>query len=112
VSILSIFNRIKALAKEKDITMNSICRAIGKSSSYFADKERLGKDIPEDILVIVADRLGTTVAYLRGETDEKEKPAPPKGDELSDEINRLINELTPENKLKVAAEIVRLYKEQ
>ena len=71
---MSIFDKIRSLAKEKDITLNSICRAIGKSTSYFADKERLKKDIPEDILVIVADRLGTTVAYLRGETDEKEKP--------------------------------------
>ena len=36
VSILSIFDKIRSLAKEKDITLNSICRAIGKSTSYSA----------------------------------------------------------------------------
>ena len=33
---MSIFDKIRSLAKEKDITLNSICRAIGKSTSYSA----------------------------------------------------------------------------
>ncbi len=66
--------RIKSMAAERDVTMNSLCRAIGRSSSYFADKRRTGGKIPDSAMEVIAARLGTTAAYLRGETDDPEPP--------------------------------------
>ena len=67
---LGEIDRIRQLAKSRDITMNSLCRAIGKSSSYFADKRRTGSPIPQDVLDIIAARLGTTISYIIGECED------------------------------------------
>ena len=72
-------DRIKELARERDVTMNSLCRAIGRSTSYFSDKRRTGSAIPDDTLEIIAKRLSTTAAYLRGDTSDPSLPEPAYG---------------------------------
>lgn len=68
-------DRIRALAKEKGLSLSFICSKLGVAHVYFIDIDKSGRDIPEDKLNIIADLLNTTPEYLKGETDQKEKPA-------------------------------------
>lgn len=70
---MDTIDRIRALAKERDISQNSICRKIGKGNSYFSDKKRTNGSIPDEVLFIIAERLDTSVAYLKGLTDDPER---------------------------------------
>lgn len=94
------FDRIRELAKERDISMNSICRKIGKSSSYLADKQRMGRDIPDEYLLVIAERLNTTPEYLRGETDDP--MIRETGNEL-DELREKLSRLSKEGQAKAEA---------
>lgn len=69
---MTIVQRIKKMAQEQGISMAYLCKKIGLSSrTYFNDIEKHSREIPLDKLTIIADALRTTVAYLKGETEEK-----------------------------------------
>lgn len=68
-------DRIRALAKEKGLSLSFICSKLGVAHVYFIDIDKSGRDIPDDKLAIIADLLNTTPEYLKGETDIKEKPS-------------------------------------
>jgi transcriptional regulator with XRE-family HTH domain len=76
-------SRIKGLAKESGRTMSYLCQKMGVARVYFNDIEKSGREIPSEKLAIIADALDTTVDYLLGNTDKKEKPTV-KDDGLSD----------------------------
>jgi len=67
-------DKIKALAKEKGISITFICAKVGQQRSYLNDVKQGKTSIPPDRLEIIADILNTTPAYLKDETDQKEKP--------------------------------------
>lgn len=67
-------DRTRSLAKERGISLTFICKRLSLNNVYFIDREKAGKEIPDKKLEVIADVLFTTVAYLRGETDEKERP--------------------------------------
>jgi len=89
-------DKIYDLAKEKGIKLSHICEKLGVARTYFADIRNKGLDIPESRLSVVADILSTTPAYLKDETDEKNKPA-----EILDErvvkLNELMKKLSPDD---------------
>lgn len=69
-------NKIRAMAKENKRSLSYLVSAIGLNSrTYFNDVEKNGRDIPDKYLSIIAKELNTTVAYLRDETNVKEKPS-------------------------------------
>lgn len=50
-----------------------LCKKMGVARVYFIDFVKQGRtDIPSDKLSVIAETLNTSVAYLQGETDEKE----------------------------------------
>ena len=62
--------RIRELSTQKGIKQKHICASIGVAESFFADWKN-GKTSPsEEKLEKIAEILGTTVAYLKGETSE------------------------------------------
>lgn len=68
------FDKLNRLFKETGVTKSSIANKLNRNRSIFNDWEK-GKSVPSDAqLEIVAQALGTTTAYLRGETDIKERP--------------------------------------
>lgn len=67
-------DKIKALAKEKGVSITFLCQAIGQGAYYFNDVKRRNGSIPEDRLTVIADLLDTTIDYLTDKTDQKEKP--------------------------------------
>lgn len=67
------FDRLKILLRETGVTKSSIAEKMHRNRSIFNDWAK-GKSAPsEDQLEIVAQALGTTVAYLCGESDVKER---------------------------------------
>ena len=73
---------IRELAKQNDLPLAFLCRRIGVAKVYFNDIDKSGRDIPDDKLSVIADLLNTTPEYLKGETDQKEKPVANTDDEL------------------------------
>ena len=102
-----IVDRIKTLCKELGIKQQYLFQRLGVNRTLFADWER-GKSKPSDSHIqTIADILHTTPAYLRGETDEKEKPAIESlsDSELDVEFMRLFKQLSPEQQEIIKASI-------
>lgn len=76
-------DKIKKLAKEQGKSLSFICAQLKTSRTFFLDVERGKSSLKPDRLAQIAEILGTTPEYLRGETDIKEKPL--LSEELSDE---------------------------
>ncbi|NCB51943.1 MAG: hypothetical protein EOM54_08705 [Clostridia bacterium] len=76
-------DRTRDLAKERGISLSFICKRLGLNNVYFIDREKASKEIPDQKLAVIADVLFTTVSYLKGETEEKERPATEQGGGLS-----------------------------
>ena len=63
-------DRIQELAQAQGVSMRYLCELVGKRRRGFFADIRNGKDyIDENELTIIASRLGTTVDYLTGKTD-------------------------------------------
>lgn len=87
------FDRLERLIKDQGKKKSFLCELAGKRRGYIADAKAGNGTISDETLAIFARELGTTVAYLTGESDEvrpKEKPADPKIDGLSDYELRLL----------------------
>jgi transcriptional regulator with XRE-family HTH domain len=76
---LVTIDRVRSLAKERGISLTFICKRLGLNNVYFIDREKAGKEIPDQKLAVIADVLFTTTAYLKGETEEKERPVTAQG---------------------------------
>lgn len=90
-------DKIKELAKEQGKSMAFLCTKLNVTKTYFADIARGKNTLKPDRLAQIADILGTTPEYLRGETDIKEKPA--ENGELSEDDIKLLaffNRLPPQ----------------
>lgn len=106
---MNTIERIKQLAKEQDITIAAICRKIGVSKGYFTEAAARNRTLPPERLQQIAAILNTTVEYLRGETDQKEKPAV--SGELSTlekEIIELVSKLS-EKDIETIIQIIKLF---
>lgn len=85
------FDRFEELRASRGVTKKFITDAIGRTSQTVQDWKN-GKSEPNDSQIgIVAQILGTSVEYLRGETDEsiKKEPVPMKEDEFTARYLRL-----------------------
>ena len=99
---MCITNRIKNLAKQKGIKMKFLCEKLGESDAFFGSVNAGRRKITPDKMEMIAEILGTTPEYLRGETDDpgiKKAPSTEPGsirpDQLA-EINRLWAALPPD----------------
>lgn len=68
------FGRLDALIKETGKKKNYLCGLLGRGEYYIRDAKNKNIDIPAEYVAIWADELSTTVDYLQGYTDVKEKP--------------------------------------
>lgn len=67
--------RAKKIAERKGINISFVCREIGKSRGYISQMLTTERDLPEELLMPVANALGVTVEELTGESEQKEKPS-------------------------------------
>lgn len=92
--------RAKQIAKSKGVSFAFVCTQIGKSRGYLAEILANNRDIPEKMLEPVAQALGVTVAELKGEPEQKEKPAPDES-ELDAAFSTVLDQLTAEELAEV-----------
>lgn len=62
-------DRIKALAKEQGKSITYLCSLLNRPKYYLNDIKKNDSEMPEEYLKTIANELNTTVAYLKGETD-------------------------------------------
>ena len=104
--------RIEEIAKEKGLSLSFVSTQLGLRRTYLKDVKAGRSSIPADRLAQIAEILGTTPEYLRGETDIKEKPAD--SGELSEDDKKLLaffNRL-PEKVQNLFADMEHLSPEQ
>ena len=76
-----IVSRIDTLAKSKGTSIAEIERSVGFGNGKIGKWKKAPKSPPFESLLVVANYLETTIAYLTGETDapsagiKKERPA-------------------------------------
>ena len=106
--VLFDYTRFEELRAQKGITKKFIADKLNRAPAICTDW-RLGKSSPNyDQMQIIADILDTTVEYLDGQTDQKEKPAD-KVDELDAKFNEIWGDLTEEQK-EAAIAFMRAFK--
>lgn len=115
---MSTVDRITNLAKQKGITQAFISSKIGVHRNWLSCVRRDNVKISDERLAIIADILGTTTAYLKGETDDPSpdnKKSPSEVDELLQqpditELLALYRSL-PEKEQKRALSVLKALKE-
>lgn len=114
----SMNTNFKKLLLERGETAASVGRAVGMPVSTTKQYSTGERSVGRKWSAAIAAHFGVSPEYIMDLTDDpgiketKKEPAAPKDDELTQEINRLFAELTPENKLKAAAEILKLRRMQ
>ena len=94
VSLLFLYDRFEALRESRGITKSFIAQSLGRSATLCQDWKQRKSQPSEAQLREVARILGTTEAYLRGETDDPSpspSPTPPPG--RDEELERLLGSL-------------------
>ena len=108
-----IYDRFDALIRETGVTKASIARRLGRTPTVCQDW-KAGKSEPNDEqLRIVAAALGTTPAYLRGATDQKNLPAadaPGEEDPLDAQLRELLSHADDDLKQAMIAFLERFQK--
>ena len=90
VIILFQYARFEALLKSRGITKTFIGHSLGRSATLCQDWKQQKSQPSEQQLIQVARILGTTPAYLRGETDEISPDA------MTEEMEQLLTSLRVE----------------
>lgn len=81
--------RIKDLARYRGVKYSEIATELGLNANFLNDVNAGKCKLSGARLEKIADYLDTTVEYLRGETDEKNKPTPKVESELTVDTNEL-----------------------
>lgn len=64
------YDRIIELSDARGKKKSFLSQVMGYSSRYLVDAKKQNTNIPDEPLRILAEELGTTPEYLRGETDD------------------------------------------
>ena len=103
-------DKIKALAREKGVSITFLCQAIGQGAYYFNDVKRRNGSIPDDRLTVIADLLDTTTEYLTDQSDQKEKPTHAEVD--VDELIKIMLNLPRDKKEELFVKFMQMMKEE
>lgn len=74
VFILLNLAKVKALGKEKGLSLSFLSAKLGEDNSYLFKVGKGQRRINEHKIKIIADLLGTSYAYLTDETDDPSSP--------------------------------------
>lgn len=111
-----IVSRIDSLAKSKGTSIAEIERSVGFGNGKIGKWKKAPKSPPFESLLVVANHLETTIAYLTGETDDpsagiKKYPIPK--DEAEDRETAELREIwssADENERRDLLEMARMLK--
>ncbi len=68
-----MYRRIRDLREDNDLTQTQVAKMLGMSQTGYSKYETGENDIPTAILIKLARFYQTSVDYLLGETNQKER---------------------------------------
>ncbi|MBQ7798869.1 MAG: helix-turn-helix transcriptional regulator [Oscillospiraceae bacterium] len=68
-----MYQRIRDLREDHDLNQTQIAKYLGMSQTGYSKYETGENDIPSAVLIKLARYYNTSVDYLLGETDQKER---------------------------------------
>lgn len=68
-----MYQRIRDLREDRDMTQTQVAKMLGMSQTGYSKYETGENDIPTQILIKLARFYNTSVDYLLGETNRKER---------------------------------------
>lgn len=83
------YDRLDSLLKKNGTTRKYLCLSAGHADNYIRGFEKRGKEPPREFVKYCADKLGTTTAYLYGETDDSSPVPAPAAPEQKEKPNAL-----------------------
>ena len=66
-----MYQRIRDLREDRDLTQRQVAAMLGMSQTGYSKYETGENDIPTHILIKLADFYGTTTDYILGRTEQK-----------------------------------------
>lgn len=107
--MVTLYERLNFLCKERGIKGAQMCRDLGMSKSLMTDlKSGRKKGVNAETAQKIASYFDVSVGYLLGE-EEKEKPTTQEGDELSVDMKELVERIKtlPEEKVQLLLQLAR-----
>lgn len=107
--MVTLYERLSDLCKEKGIKGGRMCTDLGFSKSLMTDlKSGRKKGVNAETAQKIASYFGVSVGYLLGEEEKEEKPTV-NDDELSENLQKLIDFAmsVPEDKQELALKLLR-----
>lgn len=112
VTILFRYDRLDELVKSTGKKKKYLSEKMGHSGRYLNDAKKQNTDIKIEEVKILAEELLTSVEYLRGETEIKEKPAQEgELDEETKELRKIWDDSDPDER-QALLEMARLIKKK
>lgn len=111
-------DRIKGTAKMNGMTLENLYEKANLPKGYLRDVRAGKSSLTNPRLERIAEVLNTTVEYLRGETDEKNKPTPATESEPTfdnNDINLLVQfykGFSEEQRKELVAEAFRIWQKE
>ena len=68
-----MYKRIRDLREDNDLSQSQIARILGMSQTGYSKYETGSNDIPTEILIKLARFYNTSIDYLLGETNTRER---------------------------------------
>lgn len=68
-----MYKRIRDLREDRDLNQTKVAQMLGMSQTGYSKYETGENDIPTEVLIKLARYYNTSVDYLLGETDKKER---------------------------------------
>jgi transcriptional regulator with XRE-family HTH domain len=114
---MDIVDRIKGTVKMNGMTLENLYEKANLPKGYLRDVRAGKSSLTNPRLERIAEVLNTTVEYLRGETNEKNKPAPVTESEPKDnnDINLLVQfykGFSEEQRKELVAEAFRIWQKE
>lgn len=72
---MGYYPRLRDLREDQDMTQRQIAAYLGMPQPQYCRYERGLRDIPTDLLIVLADFYNTSTDYILGRTNN---PAPPR----------------------------------
>lgn len=68
-----MYQRIRNLREDSDLNQTQVAKVLGMSQTGYSKYETGENDIPTSVLIKLARFYNTSIDYLLGETDKKER---------------------------------------
>ena len=68
-----MYRRIRDLREDNDLNQTKVAKMLGMSQTGYSKYETGENDIPTAVLIKLADFYNTSIDYLLGQTDKRDK---------------------------------------